>query len=167
MVTTTAGLLVILGTAVRAPTRYLTDRWLQSTHGTGFPWGTFTVNIVASFVLGLITGFFAVATVSPAAAVLIGTGFCGALSTWSTLGHDTVRLAEGRAWTSGLQHRRLGACRSGRRGLRVRRRRSHRLTAARVAPARRRLDASASTRGLEDTSLRWSRVARRDTMVSP
>ena len=99
MVTTTAGLLVILGAAVGAPTRYLTDRWLQSTHGTGFPWGTFTVNIVASFVLGLITGLSAVATVSPAVAVLIGTGFCGALSTWSTLGYETVRLAEDRAWT--------------------------------------------------------------------
>lgn len=97
--TTTAGLLVILGAAVGAPTRYLTDRWLQSTHGTGFPWGTFTVNIVASFVLGLITGLAAVATVSPAVAVLIGTGFCGALSTWSTLGYETVRLAEDRAWT--------------------------------------------------------------------
>ena len=97
--TTTAGLLVILGAAVGAPTRYLTDRWLQSTHGTGFPWGTFTVNIVASFVLGLITGLVAVATVSPAVAVLIGTGFCGAFSTWSTLGYETVRLAEDRAWT--------------------------------------------------------------------
>jgi CrcB protein len=97
--TTTAGLLVILGAAVGAPTRYLTDRWLQSTHSTGFPWGTFTVNIVASFVLGLITGLSAVATVSPAVAVLIGAGFCGALSTWSTLGYETVRLAEDRAWT--------------------------------------------------------------------
>jgi len=96
--TTTAGLLVVLGAAVGAPTRYLADRWLQSTHGTGFPWGTFTVNIVASFVLGLITGLAASAIVSPAVAVLVGTGFCGALSTWSTLGYETVRLAEERAW---------------------------------------------------------------------
>ncbi|MDD7927506.1 fluoride efflux transporter FluC [Actinomycetospora chibensis] len=73
--TTTAGLLVILGAAVGAPTRSLTDRWLQSTHGTGLPWGTFTVNIVAWFVLGLA----AVARASHAVAVLIGTGFCGAL----------------------------------------------------------------------------------------
>jgi CrcB protein len=98
MMTTTAGLLVVLGASVGAPARYLTDRWLQSTHGTGFPWGTFTVNIVASFVLGLITGLAASATVSPAVAVLVGTGFCGALSTWSTLGYETGRLAEERAW---------------------------------------------------------------------
>jgi CrcB protein len=100
--TTTAGLLVVLGAAVGAPARYWTDRWLQSTHGSGFPWGTFTVNIAASLVLGLITGLAAVAAVSPAIAVLIGTGFCGALSTWSTLGYETVRQAEDRAWTQAV-----------------------------------------------------------------
>jgi fluoride exporter len=52
-VTVTAGLLVVLGAAVGAPARYLTDRWLQSTHGTGFPWGTFAVNVVASVLAGL------------------------------------------------------------------------------------------------------------------
>ncbi len=93
--TATAALLVVLGAAVGAPARYLTDRWLQSTHGTGFPWGTFTVNIVASFVLGLVAGTSA----SPVITALVGTGFCGALSTWSTLGYETVRLAEERAWT--------------------------------------------------------------------
>ena len=91
------GLLVVLGAAVGAPARYLTDRWLQSTHGTGFPWGTFAVNIVASFVLGIVTG-----SSSPAASALVGTGFCGALSTWSTLGYETVRLAEERAWTAAV-----------------------------------------------------------------
>ncbi|MCD2191062.1 fluoride efflux transporter FluC [Actinomycetospora soli] len=96
--TASAGLLVVLGAALGAPARYLTDRWLQSTHGTGFPWGTFTVNIVASFVLGLVAG----ASVSPVISALIGTGFCGTLSTWSTLGYETVRLAEERAWTPAL-----------------------------------------------------------------
>ncbi|GAA4740785.1 fluoride efflux transporter CrcB [Actinomycetospora chibensis] len=88
----------MLGAAVGAPARYLTDRWLQSTHGTGFPWGTFTVNIVASFVLGLVLGLGA----SPAVTALVGTGFCGALSTWSTLGYETVRLAEQGAWSSAV-----------------------------------------------------------------
>jgi fluoride exporter len=96
-VTVTAGLLVVLGAAVGAPARYLTDRWLQSTHGTGFPWGTFTVNVVASFVLGLVAGGS-----PPAVAALVGTGFCGALSTWSTLGYETVRLAEQGAWSSAV-----------------------------------------------------------------
>lgn len=60
--------------------------------------GTFTVNVVASFVLGLVTGLAAVAMATPEIALLVGTGFCGALSTWSTLGYETVRLSEERGW---------------------------------------------------------------------
>lgn len=93
-------LLVALGAALGAPSRYLTDRWLQSTHGTGFPWGTFSVNVVASFVLGLVLGGPA-----PHAAVLaVGVGFCGSLSTWSTLAYETVRLADERARTASVMN---------------------------------------------------------------
>ncbi|MYX47034.1 fluoride efflux transporter CrcB, partial [Streptomyces sp. SID89] len=49
-------LLVIAGAAVGAPLRYLTDRTVQSRHDTVFPWGTFTVNVAGSLVLGLVTG---------------------------------------------------------------------------------------------------------------
>ncbi len=91
-------LLVVLGAAVGAPLRYLADRALQSTHGTGFPWGTFTVNIIGSLFLGLVLGGPAPAAV----AALLGTGFCGALTTWSTLGYETVRLGEDRAPTGAV-----------------------------------------------------------------
>lgn len=85
-------LLVALGAAIGAPVRYLTDRALQSSHGTAFPWGTFTVNVVAALVLGVVLGGPA-----PSAVVAgVGVGFCGGLSTWSTLGYETVRLAEER-----------------------------------------------------------------------
>ncbi|WP_206437606.1 fluoride efflux transporter FluC, partial [Candidatus Protofrankia datiscae] len=49
-------LLVIVGAAVGAPLRYLTDRAVQARHDTAFPWGTFTVNVAASAVLGLVSG---------------------------------------------------------------------------------------------------------------
>ena len=82
-------LLVLLGGAVGAPLRYLTDVSVQRLHETAFPWGTWTVNVVGSFVLGL------VAASSPGWLVtLAGTGFCGALTTFSTFGYETVRLTE-------------------------------------------------------------------------
>jgi len=84
-------LLVIVGAMVGAPARYLTDRLVQGRHDTGFPWGTFLVNVVGSLVLGLVTG----AAATPAVAALVGTGFCGALTTYSTFGYETVQLAAG------------------------------------------------------------------------
>jgi len=82
-------LLVLLGGIVGAPVRYLTDVTVQRLHGTTFPWGTWTVNVAGSFVLGL------VAVAAPDWLVtLAGTGFCGALTTFSTFGYETVRLAE-------------------------------------------------------------------------
>jgi CrcB protein len=87
-------LLVCLGAALGAPARYLTDRAIQSRHGTSFPWGTFTVNVVGSLVLGVLVGVAAHHAVPPAVVAALGTGFCGALTTYSAFGYDTVRLAE-------------------------------------------------------------------------
>ena len=81
-------LLVALGAAVGAPTRYLTDRAVQLRFGPGRPWGTLSVNVVASLVLGILVG----AQVATTAAALVGTGFCGALSTYSTFAYETMRL---------------------------------------------------------------------------
>lgn len=82
-------LLVILGAVVGAPARYLTDRLVQSRHASGFPWGTFTVNVVGSFILGTVVA----ATTSPMVTALVATGFCGALTTYSTFGYEIVQLA--------------------------------------------------------------------------
>ncbi|GLX50267.1 putative fluoride ion transporter CrcB 2 [Streptomyces hygroscopicus subsp. hygroscopicus] len=87
-------LLVIAGAVVGAPLRYLTDRTVQSRHDTVFPWGTFTVNVVGSLVLGLVTGAVLAGGMSSDLQLLIGTGLCGALSTYSTFSYETLRLAE-------------------------------------------------------------------------
>ncbi|MFD9793214.1 fluoride efflux transporter FluC [Streptomyces sp. NPDC059070] len=86
-------LLVVVGAAVGAPLRYLTDRAVQVRHDSVFPWGTFVVNAVASLVLGVLTG----AAASSQTYALLGTGLCGALSTYSTFSYETLRLAE-RGW---------------------------------------------------------------------
>jgi fluoride exporter len=86
--------LVILGAAVGAPLRYLTDRAVQSRHGTQFPYGTLTVNVVASIVLGFITGLVSAGVASHQLQLLIGTGLCATLSTYSTFSFETLRLVE-------------------------------------------------------------------------
>jgi fluoride exporter len=87
-------LLVILGAMVGAPMRYLTDRAVQARHETVFPWGTFTVNVTGCLVLGLVTGAVTAGAASSHIQLLIGTGLCGSLTTYSTFSYETLRLAE-------------------------------------------------------------------------
>jgi CrcB protein len=82
-------LLVAAGAAVGAPLRYLVDRSVQRRRDSVFPWGTLTVNVIGSFVLGLLT-----ITTEQTTTLLFGTGFCGAFTTYSTFGYETIRLAE-------------------------------------------------------------------------
>jgi fluoride exporter len=87
-------LLVIAGAMVGAPLRYLTDRVVQARHDTGFPWGTFAVNVVGCLVLGTVTGAVTEGAASAHLQLLLGTGLCGALTTYSTFSYETLRLGE-------------------------------------------------------------------------
>lgn len=87
-------LLVALGAAVGAPLRYLTDRTVQGRLGSGFPWGTLTVNVAGSLLLGALAGSGSTPAGVTAA---VGTGFCGALSTYSSFGWEAAQLPTRRA----------------------------------------------------------------------
>lgn len=84
-------LLVALGGALGAVVRHLVDRRLPI-RPDGLPWGTFVVNIGGSLLLGLVAGGVA-ASDGPAWLLnLVGTGFCGALTTFATFGQQTLLL---------------------------------------------------------------------------
>ncbi|MGW7404871.1 fluoride efflux transporter CrcB [Streptomyces sp. NPDC054833] len=87
-------LLVALGAVVGAPLRYLTDRAVQSRHDSVFPWGTFVVNVTGCLILGLLTGAVSAGAAGPHLQLLLGTGLCGALTTYSTFSYETLRLSE-------------------------------------------------------------------------
>jgi len=85
--------MVLIGGAIGAPLRYVTDLIVQSRHDSVYPWGTFLVNVIGSLVLG-VTAALVSAGASPWVYALVGTGFCGALTTFSTFSYETVRLVE-------------------------------------------------------------------------
>jgi CrcB protein len=87
--------LVFVGAMVGAPLRYLTDRAVQIRHDSVFPWGTMTVNVVGCLILGFLAG--AGTSLPSGVAALVGTGFCGALTTYSTFSFETLRLVEQKA----------------------------------------------------------------------
>lgn len=93
-------LLLLVGGAVGAPIRYLTDLAIQSRHGSVFPWGTSTVNIVGSLILGAAASSAVNGGAPSWIQTLIGVGFCGALTTFSTFGFETVRLIEDGSWVA-------------------------------------------------------------------
>jgi fluoride exporter len=87
-------LAVLAGGMLGAPARYLADRLIQARHDTVFPWGTFTVNVAGSAVVGVLLGAQSHLGLPAAVFALLGTGLCGGLTTFSTFGYETLRLLE-------------------------------------------------------------------------
>lgn len=118
-------LLVAVGAAVGAPLRYLVDRAIQARHDAVFPCGTFTVNVTGSLILGALAGAAAAHDVPGSLNALVGVGLCGALTTYSTFGYETIRLVETGARPGRPQRGRRRHRRAWRRGRRRRHRPSH------------------------------------------
>jgi fluoride exporter len=92
-----------LAGAAGAVARYLVDGAVQDRTSGLFPFGTLTVNIVGSFMLGVLAGVALHVSNSTTNAIL-GTGFCGGLTTWSTASWETVRLIEEGAHATAIRY---------------------------------------------------------------
>jgi CrcB protein len=87
-------LTVGLAGAAGAVGRYLLDGAVQDRTSGVFPYGTLVVNVLGSLVLGFVAGLALHHTSGTTARTIVGTGFCGAFTTWSTASWESVRLAE-------------------------------------------------------------------------
>lgn len=75
--------------------RYFLSGWVYALLGRGFPYGTFAVNIVGAFLIGLIMEFsIRSALVPPMLRTALTIGFLGGLTTFSTFSFETFRLLE-------------------------------------------------------------------------
>lgn len=94
----------VVAGAVGAPVRYLIDGTIGDHTEGAFPWGTFAINVTGSLLLGFLTGLALYHGFSKTPKVVLGTGFCGAYTTFSTFTFETVRLAEEGAFTDALRN---------------------------------------------------------------
>ncbi len=85
---------VAIGGFVGAPSRYLVDLVVTRRHDGNFPWGTIVINVSGSLLLGVLSGLGLIHVLPPFDQALVGTGFCGAYTTFSTFTYETVRLVE-------------------------------------------------------------------------
>jgi fluoride exporter len=90
----TVWLLVCVGGAAGAVARWLLDGAVQRRWPSRFPTGVLLVNIVGSFVLGAVLATTLGWEQRTEWTALLGTGFCGGFTTFSTFAYETVALAE-------------------------------------------------------------------------
>jgi CrcB protein len=79
---------------VGAVTRYVVDQVVSHWYRSALPWGTFVVNVAGSFVLGVVTGLARHHGLSHDLDLVLGTGFAGGYTTWSTLMVETATLTD-------------------------------------------------------------------------
>lgn len=87
-------LAIALAGAIGAPARFVVDGFVGDRLGRVFPWGTFLINVSGSLLLGLLTGVALYHGFPSVPKAFLATGFCGAYTTFSTFGYETVRLAD-------------------------------------------------------------------------
>ncbi|MCX4791031.1 MULTISPECIES: fluoride efflux transporter FluC [unclassified Streptomyces] len=101
-------LLVLAGGLVGAPLRYLIGVDAKFRLHTVFPWGTFAANAGASLLLGFLSEAATGGDIGPRLQLLLATGFCGALSTWSTFSYELLTFTSARRLATAAGYLLLG-----------------------------------------------------------
>jgi fluoride exporter len=84
-----------LGSFVGGSSRYLLSQFVNSRLGSDFPAGTFAVNIIGSFLIGIIMALFERDMISDDWRIFLATGIMGGFTTFSAFSLEAVRLIRG------------------------------------------------------------------------
>ena len=95
-------LLVALGGSIGAVFRYLISIFMIQVFGSSFPFGTLLVNVLGSFLMGVIYALGQMSHISPELKALIGVGLLGALTTFSTFSNETLLLMQQGLWLKAI-----------------------------------------------------------------
>lgn len=82
----------MLGGALGAGCRYGISLWMSTPNGTGFPWGTFSVNMLGCLLIGLLWQWQSGNAASAWFGPLVITGFLGGFTTFSAFGLESFKL---------------------------------------------------------------------------
>ena len=94
---------IALGGAIGACLRFALSEWMLHLFGRAFPFGTLLVNILGSFVIGLLYGLLITEQIAPNPwRIFIGIGVLGAFTTFSTFSMDTVLLLQQGDWLKAI-----------------------------------------------------------------
>jgi len=94
---------ICLGGAIGTGARYLLSGWALRLFGSAFPYGTLTVNVVASFLIGVIMYLGLTANVlSPTLRIVLTTGVMGGFTTYSSFNYETVQYFQEGIWLMGV-----------------------------------------------------------------
>lgn len=85
---------VALAGSAGAVARFWVDGSIRSRWAARFPWGTLVINVSGSLLLGVLTGLALFHGAPSATRTIVGTGFCGGYTTFSTASFETVRLVQ-------------------------------------------------------------------------
>ncbi len=92
-------LAIAIGGAIGACLRFAISEWMLHLFGRAFPFGTLLVNILGSFVIGLLYGLLITEQIAPNPwRIFVGIGVLGAFTTFSTFSMDTVLLLQQGDW---------------------------------------------------------------------
>lgn len=87
---------MLIAGALGALARFVVDGSVKRWRSTTFPFATVGINLSGSFLLGVLAGLVIYHAIPAEVQTVVGTGFCGGFTTFSTASFESVRLAQQR-----------------------------------------------------------------------